>query len=159
MPQLDPASFSPQIVWLAVAFVVLYLALSRTVLPRIAEVLALREARVKGDLGEAEELKARAETALAAYEKALKDARAEAQGLVRRAAADGAAESKRREAAFAAVLAEKTGTAERRIAAAKAAALADMQGVAAEAAASIAAKLAGIEVGAAEAKAALTGER
>ena len=42
LPQLNPADFAPQLVWLAVTFVVLYLILSRVTLPRIGEVIEER---------------------------------------------------------------------------------------------------------------------
>src|SRR3990170_484006 len=45
LPQLNPADFSPQLIWLALTFVVLYLILARVALPRIGEVLDERRER------------------------------------------------------------------------------------------------------------------
>jgi len=81
MPQLDFSTFPNQIFWLLVTLVVIYLVLSRVALPRIASVLAERSGTITNDLAQAEELKLKAQEAEAAYDKALADARAEAQTI------------------------------------------------------------------------------
>tara|TARA_B110000305_G_C19272244_1_gene555058 strand:- start:286 stop:825 length:540 start_codon:yes stop_codon:yes gene_type:complete len=81
MPQLDFSTFSNQIFWLVVTLVVIYFILSRIALPRIGGALADRAGTITNDLVEAEELKQRALEAEQAYEKALADARAEAQSI------------------------------------------------------------------------------
>ena len=81
MPQLDFSTFSNQIFWLVVTLVVIYLILSRIALPRIGGALADRAGTITNDLAEAEELKQRALEAEQVYEKALVDARAEAQSI------------------------------------------------------------------------------
>jgi|TARA_B110000908_G_C10059246_1_gene359839 F-type H+-transporting ATPase subunit b len=81
MPQLDFSTFSNQIFWLVVTLVVIYFILSRIALPRIGGALADRAGTITNDLAEAEELKQRALEAEQAYEKALADARAEAQSI------------------------------------------------------------------------------
>ena len=78
MPQLDFSTFPNQIFWLAIALVAIYLILSRVALPRIGGVLAERAGAITNDVAAAEDLKAQAADAEAAYEQALKDARAEA---------------------------------------------------------------------------------
>lgn len=88
LPQLDIATFGNQIFWLVVTLVVLYLVLSRVALPRIAAVLSDRQGAVTGDLMAAEEFKLKAREAEAAYDKALADARTEAQAIVARNRAD-----------------------------------------------------------------------
>ena len=82
MPQLDFSTFSNQIFWLAVALVVIYLILSRVALPRIAAVLAERQGTITNDIAAAEDLKAKAVEAENVYNKALADARGEAQRIV-----------------------------------------------------------------------------
>jgi len=88
MPQLDFSTFGNQIFWLAIALVAIYLILSRVALPRIAAVLAERQGTITNDLAAAEDLKAKAVEAEDAYNKALADARAEAQRIVAEARAE-----------------------------------------------------------------------
>lgn len=155
MPQLNFADYEPQLVWLAITFVLLYVMMRRWALPKVARVLEERERRIKSDLERAERLKAEADEALAAYRKTLADARAKAQAELRAAAAAAAAEASKREAAFAASMAERSRAAEQRIAEAKRAALADMRTVAAEVAAAMTVKLAGVTAPADDVRAAV----
>ncbi len=88
MPQLDFSTFPNQIFWLVVTLIVVYLLMSRVALPRIASVLAERHGAIQSDLDKAEEMKAKAVEAEAAYNQALVDARAEAQTIVADARAE-----------------------------------------------------------------------
>lgn len=88
MPQLDFSTFPNQIFWLVVTLVVIYLVLNKVALPRIASVLAERSGTITNDLAAAEELKLKAVEAEEAYNKALADARAEAQKIVADAKAE-----------------------------------------------------------------------
>ncbi|WP_323779971.1 F0F1 ATP synthase subunit B' [Thalassovita sp.] len=81
MPQLDFSTWGNQIFWLLVTLVVIYFVLSRIALPRIAAVLAERQGTITNDIAKAEELKAKALEAEEAYNKALAEARAEAQRI------------------------------------------------------------------------------
>ena len=82
MPQLDFATFGNQIFWLLVVLAVIYWVLSRIALPRIGGVISDRQGAITGDLMAAEEFKLKAKEAEAAYDKALADARTEAQKIV-----------------------------------------------------------------------------
>lgn len=82
MPQLDVSTFPNQIFWLVVTLIAIYFILSRIALPRIGSVLAERNGQITNDIAAAEELKQKATEAEAAYEKALADARAEAQNII-----------------------------------------------------------------------------
>lgn len=82
MPQLCPDWFANQIFWLVITLVVIFLILSRIALPRIAGILAERQGTITNDLAAAEDFKLKAQEAEDAYNKALADARAEAQQIV-----------------------------------------------------------------------------
>ena len=146
MPQFDPTTFSPQLVWLGITFLALYLLMSKLIIPRVSGILSQREDRIDGNLQRAEALKEEAAQVLAAYQKAIADARAQAQAALAKAAADIAAETSHREAEFAKKMADQTVAAEASIRSAKTQALADVRGIASEVAAMMASKLTGAAV-------------
>ena len=143
MPQLDVATFVPQLVWLAISFFVLYLLMSRIGLPRVGAAIEARRRRREDDLEHAAQLRREAEAVVAAYEKARAAAREQAQATIRETTERLAAAAAERQRELTAMLAERTGAAEREIAAAKERALGEIRGVAADVAASIAARLIG----------------
>jgi F-type H+-transporting ATPase subunit b len=155
MPQLDTATFAPQLVWLAITFIGLYLILARAVLPRIASVLEERQKRIDGDLEKAEALKVEAETARAAYEEALEEARVAAHRRLIEAAEVLAGEAAERHEALAGKLADEGKEAEERIGAAMRDALEHVHTVAAEIAAEATEKLIGLKIGEEGARAAV----
>jgi len=116
LPQLDLTTFGNQIFWLAVALVAIYFILSRIALPRIAAVLAERQDTISNDLAAAEDLKARADEAEKAYEKALAEAKAEAQRIAAETKAAMKDELARANAEADARIAEKTAEGEKKIA-------------------------------------------
>ncbi|WP_116132386.1 F0F1 ATP synthase subunit B' [Tropicimonas sp. IMCC34043] len=81
MPQLDFATFPNQIFWLVLAILAIYYILTKIALPRIASVLAERNGTITNDIATAEELKLKAVEAEQAYQKALAEARAQAQKI------------------------------------------------------------------------------
>ena len=64
MPQLDISTYPPQLVWLLITFVALYLVVWKVALPRIVDVRESRQRRIEDDLGKAETLRTEAETCL-----------------------------------------------------------------------------------------------
>ncbi|MGY9035764.1 MAG: F0F1 ATP synthase subunit B' [Rhodobacterales bacterium] len=82
MPQLDFTTFPNQMFWLFVTIVAIYFVLSKIALPRIGAVLSDRQDTIEHDLARAEELKQMAEDAEKAYNKALADARIEANNII-----------------------------------------------------------------------------
>jgi len=81
MPQLEFTDWAPQLVWLAITFIGLYLVMARMALPRIANVIEERRDRIQRDLDEAERLKQETEQAIASYESALAEARNKAHTI------------------------------------------------------------------------------
>ncbi|MDH3596697.1 MAG: F0F1 ATP synthase subunit B' [Rhodospirillales bacterium] len=146
MPQLDPSNYAGQIFWLVISFVALYWVLVRLALPRIADVLEARQHKIDDDLDRAAAAKQEADKVLAAYDKRLAEGRDEAQGLLRQAAEEMAAEAAKRHESLAAKLAGEVKAAETRILEAKTAAVRSIGEVAAEVAQSAARRLIGIEV-------------
>jgi F-type H+-transporting ATPase subunit b len=135
MPQFDPSTWPPQIVWLIITFVALYFLMAKVALPRISEILDERDFRINDSLRKAEGLKQDAEDAVAAYEQRMAEARAKAQEQVRDAREEAAAEAARRHAALSERLSEEISAAEARIEAARREALEGIQAVSAEVAA------------------------
>ncbi|MBA76191.1 MAG: F0F1 ATP synthase subunit B' [Tistrella sp.] len=146
MPQFEPSTFASQIFWLVVSFGLLYLLMSKIALPRIADILEVRQDRIAADLDRAEALKREAEEARAAYEAALANARAEAQKLLEQAGEQAQAEAQRQLDALDERLAAKVREAEAAVAAAKADAMADLASLATETSEAATAKLAGAPV-------------
>jgi F-type H+-transporting ATPase subunit b len=146
LPQLNASDFAPQLIWLAITFVTLYLVMARVALPRIGEVLEARAERIRTDLDRAAKVKSEADAVLASYEKSLADARARAQAQAREQSAELAALAAERQAKVAAELGERTKAAEQRIARAKADALANIRQVASDTAQAAAERLVGIAI-------------
>ncbi|MGE5148016.1 MAG: F0F1 ATP synthase subunit B' [Candidatus Eiseniibacteriota bacterium] len=155
MPQLDPTHFSAQVFWLVVTFVVFYLVVARVVLPRIGSVLEDRQSRIDRDLAKAGEFKGEAEKVAAEYEAALAEGRANAQAVLRKTAEAAAAVAAERHAALAERLARDIKTGEERIAKARAEAVGNIRGVAAEVAQAAVERLVGVKVDPARAAAAV----
>ena len=143
MPQFEPYWFASQLMWLAIIFVVLYLVMSRLVLPRISEVLEERSERIADDLDKAGELKKEAESVIASYEAALEKARGEASAVLAQAGQEVAELAAKRQAEFARGLAEKTAAAEQRITKAKEDAKAQIRDIAVGAAGEVVERLTG----------------
>lgn len=144
-PPFDPAHFAPQLFWLVLTFVTLYLVMSRKALPRISDVLEERANRIKRDLDAAERLKGETDKALATYEQALADAKSRAGAIAKDTRAQLAADVEREKAAADTQMNAKVAEAETRIAATKTKALASVNDIAAETAKAVVAKLIGHE--------------
>ncbi len=143
LPQLDFATFPPQLIWLAITFVVLYIMMSRVALPRVSQVLEERQHKSEDNLKKAENLKEEAEAAAEAYEKALAEARAEAHGIMLETHNRIADEAAKKQAELSDELEAEIKAAEARIGEARDNAMAGLSEVAAEVALSAAEKVSG----------------
>ena len=143
-PPFDPDTFPSQLVSLAVAFVALYLIVSRIALPRVGGVIEARQKAIEGDLAQAQKLKDQSEAALKAYESDIAAARTRAQAISAetREKLNAASESERK--ALEDKLAVKLAEAEKTIAATRASAMSNVRGIAADAATAIVQRLTGI---------------
>ncbi len=142
-PPFDPASFTSQLVWLAITFAVLYLALSRIALPRIGGIIDARKARIEGDLKEAERLRSQTDKAVAAYEAALAQARSDAGKIAEDTRQSIRADIDGKRSVVEKDLAARVGEADTRIQANKASALASVDAIAAETVQALVAQLGG----------------
>ncbi len=143
MPQLDTSTFASQILWLIIAFAVLYFLLKRKVLPMMAETLEKRQQAISRDLERAETLQQEAEGILADYERTMTEARDRARDTVRQAHEASAADAAEQERKQAEKLAKSIGDAEKRIAKARDEAVAGVEEAVAEVAASLVEEISG----------------
>ncbi|MFL5336343.1 MAG: hypothetical protein ACJ8H8_24990 [Geminicoccaceae bacterium] len=153
LPQLNAATFPSQIFWLIVSFGALYWLFSRKALPRVGEILEARQERLSADLDRAASLRNEAEAALRRYETMLAEAHATAAAEIKATQDRLIAEASKRQAELDGELNAKLAEAEKRIGAAKEGALAQIEGVAADAASAAVRRLTGIDVAPQEAQA------
>ncbi len=142
-PPFAAETFASQILWFAIAFVALYLIISRIAIPRIGGTIDARSGRIADDLAEAARLKEQSDAALAAYEKALADARAGAQSMAAETRDRLHAQGEERRKALEAELNAKLAAAETTIAATKTAAMTNVRGIAVDTAGAIVERLTG----------------
>jgi F-type H+-transporting ATPase subunit b len=142
-PPFNSQTFASQLVWLVITFVVLYVMLSKVALPRIGAIIENRQKRIDGDIADAGKLKVQSDEAIAAYEKALADARARAQLIANETRDRQAAEAAKIRKRIEDELNVKLADAEKSIAATKKAAMANVRGIAADAAKAIVERLIG----------------
>ena len=143
-PPFQKDTFASQLVSLLVAFVALYLIVSRIALPRVGKTIDDRQKAIEGDLAEAQKLKDASSGALKAYESELAAARSRAQaiGSETREKLNAASEAERK--TLEERLSVKLADAEKTIAATRTAAMGNVRGIAAEAAAAIVQRLTGV---------------
>jgi F-type H+-transporting ATPase subunit b len=143
-PPFDSSTFASQLVSLVIAFVALYLIVSRIALPRVGSVIDARQNAIEGDLAEAQKLKDASDKALKDYESELAAARSRAQaiGSETREKLNAASEAERK--SLEDKLAVKLHDAEKTIAATREAAMSNVRGIATDAAAAIVQRLTGV---------------
>ena len=143
MPQLNINDFAPQLIWLAISFVLLYLIMSRLALPRVGQILQERASRVTSDLAAAARLREDTAKAIAEYEQALADAKARAQTIARQARDEMTRDIEGQRAEVDQTIALQMADAEKRINAMKEAALSHVGEIATDTAEALLARLLG----------------
>ena len=143
-PPFQKDTFASQLVSLVIAFVALYLIVSRIALPRVGSVIDERQNKIEGDLADAQKLKDQSDSALKAYENELAAARSRAQaiGAETREKLNAVSEAERK--TLEDQLSVKLAEAEKTIASTREAAMGNVRGIAAEAAAAIVQQLTGV---------------
>ena len=143
-PPFESSTFASQLVSLVIAFVALYVIVSRFALPRVEGVIDARQNAIEGDLAAAQKLKDESDAALRAYETELASARSRAQaiGNETREKLNAAAEAERKKLED--QLTAKLAAAEKQIAATRETAMSNVRGIAADAAGAIVQRLTGV---------------
>ena len=144
-PPFQKDTYASQLVSLVIAFVALYLIVSRIALPRVGSLLDARQNAIEGDLAAAQKLKDESDSALKAYESELAAARSRAQAISNetREKLNAAAEAQRK--TLEDQLSVKLADAEKTIAATRQSAMSNVRGIAADAATAIVQRLAGVQ--------------
>ena len=143
-PPFQKETFASQLVSLLIAFVALYLIVSRVALPKVGKTIDDRQAKIEGDLAEAQKLKDESDAALKAYEADLAAARTRAQaiGNETREKLNAASEAERK--ALEDKLAARLADAEKTIAATRQTAMSNVRSIASDAASAIVQRLTGV---------------
>ena len=143
-PPFQKDTFASQLVSLLVAFVALYLIVSRIALPRVGSLLDERQNKIEGDLATAQKLRDESDAALKAHESELASARSRAQaiGAETREKLNAASEAERK--TLEERLSVKLAEAEKTIAAKREAAMSNVRSIASDAAIAIVQRLTGL---------------
>ncbi len=145
MPQLqfnNPLT-TGQVFWGAVIFLLLYLVLSRSALPRVGAVLAERRSRIEGDLDAAKAARGEADGAVAELRRARRDASAEANNIVDAVVAEAREQAAAANREMNQRLEAEIARAEQAVAAARDAAMGALRGVATDTARTLVERLTG----------------
>ena len=156
LPQFDVSTFPSQIFWLTVSFVLLYLLMSRMSLPRISEVMEMRQTQKDNNLNRAAQMHEEAEKIELAYQQTLQKARDDAQERLNRAEGTAAARFAEENARFMEHARNRITNAEQNIAKAKTEALQSLADISADIAAEITQKIASTTINKADAKKVVT---
>ncbi len=77
MPQLDPTYWASQAFWLILVFTILYVSVSKFILPKIKDNLDNRENKIKEDIDNASKFKEQSESKLKEYKLIIENAKKE----------------------------------------------------------------------------------
>lgn len=142
-PPFESHTFLSQLVWLALAFGLLYYLMAKVALPRIEAILHDRSNRLSADLDEARRMKTEADAAGVAYETSLREAQGKAQGIAQETRNALNAESESRRKALEAQLNERIAGSEATIRERTAEAMTNVRTIAGDTASAIVERLTG----------------
>ncbi len=157
MPQIEQiaTTLTSQVFWLLLFFGLTFALVGLGMVPKILGTVEMRDAQIAGDLAAAQAARDAADGEEAAWRSRENANRAAAQAVIGEAKAKGAAANAAKLAAAQARLDTRLAEAETAIDAARNSAMAEIEGVAADAARDIVARVAGAQVDAATATAAV----
>jgi len=161
MPQISQLAetYGSQIFWLLITFGLVYFVIGRMMATKVVANVEQRDKTVADDLASAEAARAAADQAEEEWRAQENAAREQARAKLAEARTKGAKASETRLAAANAELDAKGAEADARIAAARSAAMSEIDNVAAEAAREIVSRVAGADVDATEARKAVESVR
>jgi F-type H+-transporting ATPase subunit b len=81
MPQLNPEFWISQIFWLTLTFGILYVVLSKLILPKISANLELRKSQIQENIGAAEKQRESSETKLKEYDEIVSKSKLDAKNI------------------------------------------------------------------------------
>ena len=85
MPQLNPEFWISQIFWLTLTFGILYVVLSKLILPKISENLELRKSQIQENIEAAEKQRENSESKLIEYDDIILKSKLEAKNIFKEA--------------------------------------------------------------------------
>ena len=85
MPQLNPEFWISQIFWLTLTFGILYIVLSKLILPKISENLELRKSQIQENIEAAEKQRESSESKLKEYDDIILKSKLEAKNIFKEA--------------------------------------------------------------------------
>ncbi len=142
-PPFESSGFLAQLIWLALAFGLLYYLMDKVALPRIQGILHDRAERLRGDLDQAQAMKTEAEAAGVAFETALREAQGKAREIAQGTRNTLAAEAETKRKALEAELNTKLAASEATIRSRTEEAMSNVRSIAGETAAAIVERLTG----------------
>ena len=159
MPQLSQLAlvYQSQWFWLLLVLATIYFVVGRGIIGKVESTVDARDKQIATDLAVAERLQAEAARSEEAWRVQMNSAHAEGQAATAEAKAKASRDAEKRIAKADQEIAAKTEAAAKALAAARRSALAEIEGVAAEAAREIVAKVAGAKVTEKAARAAVSG--
>ena len=85
MPQLNPEFWISQIFWLTLTFGILYIVLSKLILPKISANLELRKSQIQENIEAAEKQRENSESKLKQYDEIIQKSKLEAKNIFKEA--------------------------------------------------------------------------